>query len=262
MNCVIETRHLGKHFGKVVAVHDLNLNVAEGEIYAFLGLNGAGKTTSIRMLLGMIKPTAGSARILQTEIKMGSRRPWAEVGYLVEIPYAYPELTVEENLEISRRLHPGTTPEALTRIIEKLRLSEYAQRRAGTLSQGNAQRLGLAKALLHSPRLLLLDEPANGLDPAGIVEIRELLLDLSHNHGVTIFMSSHILAEVSLLADRIGIIHQGHLIQELDKVSLEKNRRKKLVVKTRNAENTLAVLNACGLHATPKSDGFFESVQP
>lgn len=262
MNCVIETRHLGKRFGKVAAVHDLNLNVAEGEIYAFLGLNGAGKTTSIRMLLGMIKPTAGSARILQTEIKMGSRRPWAEVGYLVEIPYAYPELTVEENLEISRRLHPGTTPEALTRIIEQLRLSEYAQRRAGTLSQGNVQRLGLAKAILHQPRLLLLDEPANGLDPAGIVEIRELLLDLSHNHGVTIFMSSHILAEVSLLADRIGIIHQGHLIQELDKVSLEKNRRKKLVVKTRNAENTLAVLNACGLHATPKSDGFFESVQP
>ena len=260
MNCIIETRHLGKHFGKVAAVDDLNLNVAEGEIYAFLGLNGAGKTTSIRMLLGMIKPTTGSARILQTEIKMGSRHPWAGVGYLVEIPYAYPELTVQENLEISRRLHPGTAPAAVTRIIEQLGLSEYAQRRAGTLSQGNAQRLGLAKAMLHHPRLLLLDEPANGLDPAGIVEIRELLLDLSHNHGVTIFMSSHILAEVSLLADRIGIIHQGHLIQELDKTTLEMNRRKKLVVKTRSAENILSVLNACGLHAAPNPDGFYESV--
>ncbi len=260
MNCIIETRHLGKHFGRVAAVDDLNLNVAEGEIYAFLGLNGAGKTTSIRMLLGMIKPTTGSARILQTEIKMGSRHPWAGVGYLVEIPYAYPELTVQENLEISRRLHPGTAPAAVTRIIEQLGLSEYAQRRAGTLSQGNAQRLGLAKAMLHHPRLLLLDEPANGLDPAGIVEIRELLLDLSHNHGVTIFMSSHILAEVSLLADRIGIIHQGHLIQELDKTTLEMNRRKKLVVKTRSAENILSVLNACGLHAAPNPDGFYESV--
>ena len=122
------------------------------------------------------------------------------MGYLVEMPHAYPELTVCENLEVARRLHPGTPPQAVSQIIERLGLGEYANRRAGNLSLGNAQRLGLAKALLHDPRLLILDEPANGLDPAGIVEIRELLLELTREQGVTVFMSSHILAEVSRLA--------------------------------------------------------------
>ncbi len=209
MNLAIETEHLGKRYGDVTAVEDLSLRVAEGEIYAFLGLNGAGKTTTIRMALGMIRPTTGSARVLQTPVRLGSREPWARVGYLVEAPRAYPELTVWENLEAARRLHPGTPPAAVGRIIERLALGPYAGRRAGTLSQGNAQRLGLAKALLHEPELLLLDEPANGLDPAGIVEIRELLLGLTRERGVTVFMSSHILAEVARLAQRIGVIHQG-----------------------------------------------------
>src|SRR4030067_1440950 len=172
MSLPIETEDLGKHYGNVKAVEHLSLRVAEGEIYAFLGLNGAGKTTTIRMLLGMIKPTTGSACVLQTRVRLGSREPWALVGYLVEIPYAYPELTVYENLEVARRLHPGTPPKAVGQIIERMGLAAYADRRTGTLSHGNAQRLGLAKAMLHNPRLLILDEPANGLDPAGIVAIR------------------------------------------------------------------------------------------
>src|SRR5512142_57826 len=179
MKWVIETENLGKHYGDVTAVDQLSLRVAEGEIYAFLGLNGAGKTTTIRMLLGMIRPTTGTARVLGTRVTPGSREPWAGVGYLVETPHAYPELTLRENLEAARRLHPGVPPAAVGRWIERLGLAEYADRRAGTLSLGNAQRLGLAKALLHEPRLLLLDEPANGLDPAGIVEIRGLLLELA-----------------------------------------------------------------------------------
>jgi ABC-2 type transport system ATP-binding protein len=262
MNWIIETHQLGKNFGSVAAVKDLSLKVAGGEIYAFLGLNGAGKTTTIRMLLGMIKPTSGSARILDTQIQMGSRQPWSQVGYSVEIPYAYPELTVRENLEISRRLHPGTAVTAVEQTIEKFGLSEYAQRRAGTLSQGNAQRLGLAKAMLHNPQLLILDEPANGLDPAGIVEIRKLLLDLSHNHGVTILMSSHILAEVSRIADRIGIIHKGNLLQELDAVELEANRHKRLVVRTRENERAAALLESSGLQTTHLPDGSLACVQP
>ncbi len=260
MNCIIETRHLGKHFGKVAAVDDLNLNVTEGEIYAFLGLNGAGKTTTIRMLLGMIKPSTGTASVFQTEIKMGSRHPWSKVGYLVEIPYAYPELSVLENLEIAQRLHPGTPRKAIKQIIEKLKLGEYTHRRAGTLSQGNAQRLGLAKAMLHNPSLLILDEPANGLDPSGIVEIRELLLDLSHNQGVTVFMSSHILAEVARLADKIGVIHKGHMLQELDTPGLEKNRKRKLVLKTRDGEKALSIMENNGFQAQRLPDGTLESV--
>ena len=225
MSLPIETENLVKRYGSVLAVDHLSLRVSEGEIYAFLGLNGAGKTTTIRMLLGMIKPTSGTAFVLQTRVRPGSRNPWAEVGYLVETPHAYPELTVIENLEVARRLHPGVPRQSVGRTIERMGLAAYADRRAGTLSQGNAQRLGLARALLHEPKLLILDEPANGLDPAGIVEIRDLLLELTRQQGVTVFMASHILAEVSRLSRRIGIIHEGRLIQELDVDELEHNRR-------------------------------------
>jgi len=246
MKWIIETENLGKRYGDVQAVDGLSLRVAAGEIYAFLGLNGAGKTTTIRMLLGMIKPTGGSATVLGRHVRLGSREPWAEVGYLVEMPHAYPELTVAENLEVVRRLHPGTESKAISRVIERLGLAAYANRRAGVLSQGNAQRLGLAKALLHDPKLILLDEPANGLDPAGIVEIRELLLELTREQGVTVFMSSHILAEVSRLADRIGIIHEGRMLKEMDIAELERNRRRRLLVRTRDLEAAGRALSAAG----------------
>src|SRR5947208_14030631 len=142
MNLPIETEDLGKRYGKVTAVKHLSLRVAEGEIDAFLGLNGAGKTTTIRMLLGMIKPTWGTAQVLQTRVRLGSRKPWASVGYLVETPHSYQELTVSENLEVTRRLHPGTAPEAVGDIIERMGLAAYAGRRADTPSQGIEQCVG------------------------------------------------------------------------------------------------------------------------
>ncbi|NTU79931.1 MAG: ABC transporter ATP-binding protein [Chloroflexales bacterium] len=255
MNLAIETTNLGKRYGAVQAVEQLSLRVAEGEIYAFLGLNGAGKTTTIRMLLGMIRPTTGSARVLQTPVRLGQREPWAAVGYLVEQPQSYRELTVAENLEVARRLHPGTPRAAVGQIIERLGLSAYAQRRAGTLSQGNAQRLGLARALLHQPRLLFLDEPANGLDPAGIVEIRALLRELTHEHGVTIFMSSHILAEVARLAQRIGIIHQGRLLHELTIEALEQDRQRRLLIRARDLVGAARALRGAGHPADVLPDG-------
>jgi len=248
MNLAIETHNLAKRYRDVTAVDGLSLKVAEGEIYAFLGLNGAGKTTTIRLLLGMVKPTSGSADVLQTRIRPGRCQPWADVGYLVEEPRAYPELTVYENLEVARRLHPGAPPKASVEIIEQMGLSAYANRQARTLSHGNAQRLGLAKALLHNPRLIILDEPANGLDPAGIVEIREYLMALKRERGVTIFMSSHILAEVARLADRIGIIHQGRLLQELNVDELERNRIRRLVLVAREIETARAALSSAGYH--------------
>ena len=262
MNWIIETENLGKRYGDVAAVDGLSLRVAQGEIYAFLGLNGAGKTTTIRMLLGMIKPSHGNAMVLGKRVHLGSREPWAQVGYLVEMPHAYPELSVRENLEVARRLHPGTDKIAISHVIERLGLAACADRRAGVLSQGNAQRLGLAKALLHRPQLLLLDEPANGLDPAGIVEIRALLLELTRQEGVTVFMSSHILAEVSRLAKRIGIIHEGRLLQEMDRKELEQNRRKRLLVKARDIKTARQALSTTGYPGEILPDEILECKNP
>jgi ABC-2 type transport system ATP-binding protein len=191
-------------------------------------------------------------------IHSGPAKPWSSVGYLVETPYSYPELTVRENLDVVRRLRPPTERAAVDRVIEQLGLSAYAERRTSTLSLGNAQRLGLAKALLHKPRLLVLDEPANGLDPAGIVEVRELLLDLVRNHGVTVFMSSHILGEVSRLATRIGIIHQGRLLMERNTDELEHDRRRRLLVDAREKGDALSVLREAGFDAGFIPDGVIE----
>lgn len=254
MKATIETNQLVKQYGDTTAVDGLSLCVARGEIYAFLGLNGAGKTTTIRMLLGMIKATAGEAHVLGMPIHIGGPKPWQAVGYLVETPHAYPELTVRENLEVMRRLRPGTAVTAVAQIIEKLGLTTYADRRAGTLSLGNIQRLGLAKALLHNPVLLILDEPTNGLDPAGIVEIRNLLRQLAHEQGVTIFMSSHILGEVARLADRIGIIHQGRLLQELDHAELERRHCRKLLIRAHDSQAACGLLRDSGFSAQLRPD--------
>ncbi len=249
MEFAVETRSLTKRFGDVTAVDQIDLRVRPAEIYGFLGLNGAGKTTTIRALLGMIHPTAGTVTVLGHKIETGQPGPWNRVGHLVEAPSAYPDLTVRENLEIARRLQGITEPAATQRAMERLGIASYAVRRAGTLSTGNLQRLGLARALLHKPELLILDEPANGLDPAGVVEIREMLLGLVKEHGVTVFMSSHILTEVDRLATRIGIIHRGKLIEELDAEQLERLRSKCLKLKTRNLEISQAALQQAGCKA-------------
>lgn len=242
MNYAIETNNVSKYYGNVRALHKVNLNVKRGEIYGFLGLNGAGKTTAIRTMLGMIRPNEGNVKVLDHVIGLGGGGPWEKVGHMVESPAAYPELTVRENLEIARRMHNIQNHKTVDDVIEKLSLASYADRKAGTLSSGNFQRLGLARALLHNPELLILDEPANALDPAGIVEIRELLLSLARDHGRTVFMSSHILAEVDLLADRIGIIHKGELIEELDAARLEELRTKQLVIVARDLAKAADVL--------------------
>lgn len=255
MNYAIETHNLSKSYGTVNALQNVNLRVQPGEIYGFLGLNGAGKTTAIRAILGMIRPTTGNVTLFGVDVRAGGRGPWSRVGHLVESPSAYPELTTFENLEIARRLQGIHDPLATTQIIEQLGLTTYARRKAGTLSLGNLQRLGLAKAMLHHPDLLLLDEPANGLDPAGVVEIRELLISLAREHGTTVFMSSHILTEVDKLADRIGIIHQGQLIRELAGEDLKLIRASHLIVKTHQLDQARRVLVGAGYEVAPLENG-------
>lgn len=242
MKYAIETNNLSKYYGDVLAVSNVNLQVKQGEIFGFLGLNGAGKTTTIRMLLGMIRPSEGNVQVLGQALGTGGRGPWDQVGHLVESPSAYPELTVRENLDIARRLQGMKNPKTVDDVMEKLSIASYSKRKAGTLSMGNLQRLGLARAMIHNPSLLILDEPANGLDPAGVVEIRELLVDLTHNHGMTVFMSSHILTEVDRLATRIGIIHQGKLIEDLDAEKLEHFRAQYLEIKVRDFAKAHALL--------------------
>lgn len=255
MNATIATSGLTKRYGNRAAVDGLTLEVGEGEIYGFLGLNGAGKTTTIRMLLGMVRPTAGTASVLGMPVRPGVTDVWKDVGYLVETPRAYPDLTVRENLEAVRRLRHVSDRSAVEATMEQLALARYADQRAGTLSLGNAQRLGLAKALLHRPRLLLLDEPANGLDPAGVVEVRELLRSLARDDGVTVFISSHILGEVARLATRIGIIHEGRLIEEVTGDEMERRHRRWLVVDARDRAAAARALASAGIAAADGSGG-------
>ncbi len=210
------------------------------------------------MLLGMIRPTAGAAYINDIKISADITGLWKNVGSLVEIPYSYPELTVRENLEIFRRLRFLPDKKAVDQIIDKLQLGAYAERKAKNLSLGNNQRLGLARALIHNPQVLLLDEPANGLDPAGIFEIREMLHDMALNQGVTVFISSHILGEISRFATRIGIIHQGKLIQELDSDQLEALSKKRLLINANDIGKAQTVIAGKGFFAEINSDRLLE----
>ena len=232
---------MSKHYGRVRAVDGVSLEVAPGEIYALLGLNGAGKTTLIRMMLSLVHPSSGSIELMGRS--SGSPGVWADVGYLVETPSAYPELTVRENLEVVRRLRRLPDAGSVGEAIARFGLEPYADRRARNLSLGNLQRLGLAKAMLHRPSLVVLDEPVNGLDPAGVVEIRTLLSGLAREHGMTVFLSSHILGEVARLATRVGVLHQGRLVDEFTTADLARRVDRQLVVATRDDARAVVVLD-------------------
>jgi ABC-2 type transport system ATP-binding protein len=237
----VEAEKVTKVFKTITALDNISIQVKEGEIYGFLGLNGAGKTTLIRILLNMIKPTSGMIKIFGNEHDKDSNL-WNDVGYMVETPHAYPDLSVIENLAVYFELRQLKNQQLIDDIIEKLNLVNYVNTKAKYLSLGNRQRLGLAKALMHSPKLLILDEPVNGLDPEGIVEVRELLKELSRN-GTTIFLSSHILGEISKLANRIAIIHKGKLVKELGVDKLNEKLVKKLLIKTNKNERAIQHLH-------------------
>ncbi len=250
---VVTVSGVSKRYGTVRAVDDVSLEVQPGEVYALLGLNGAGKTTLIRLLLGMVRATSGDVAIAGQQVT--SRAVWSQVGYLVETPAAYPELTVGENLEVVRRLRKVTDRCAVDDVIDLFDLRPYADLRARALSLGNMQRLGLAKAFLHRPALLVLDEPVNGLDPAGVVEVRALLVRLARDQGVTVFLSSHRLAEVARVATRIGVLHHGRLVDEFNANALASRVHTHLEVHARDIVHAAQVLKEAGLDPFPGAGG-------
>src|SRR5690625_382632 len=243
---MIRTQYLTKRFQQFIAVDHVSLHVKKGEIYGFLGLNGAGKTTTLEMLLGLVRPTKGSAYLFNTPVQLKNYHLWEKVGYLLDAPYSYPELTVKENLKMFAKLRQIKKSHQVQKTIKNLHLQVYATVKASQLSLGNRVRLGIARALLHEPELLILDEPVNGLDPAGMSDIRHLLQDLAYNKGVTILMSSHLLDEVAKIATTVGIIHEGKLIKEITKSKLENQLKKQLIIKTydqKRAEQSLQKAN-------------------
>jgi ABC-2 type transport system ATP-binding protein len=250
----IQIEGLHKNFGEYKALNNLSLEVNQGEIFGFLGLNGAGKTTTIKMLLSMLRPSSGKLHMLGEKVDAENYKLWGKVGYLEEVTF-YPDITVIENLDIARRMQGIPDKESVNRVICKLGLNPHKKKKTKNLSLGNKQRLGLAKALIHNPKILILDEPINGLDPAGVVEIRDMLNDLAKNFGVTIFISSHLLEELSKVATRIGIIHNGHLIQEIQMNKLEELLQKNLVIDGRNKNAIKCVLREHGYEFEKTIDG-------
>jgi len=215
MNCIIEVENLSKQFTEVKAVDDLSFCVKKGEVYGFLGQNGAGKSTTIRMLLTLIKPTNGSISIFGRSIQTHRREILQKIGSIIEKPDLYNYLTALQNINIIAKLNGvHNTKEQLMEQLEKVGITDRAGSKVKTFSQGMKQRLGIACALVHDPELIILDEPTNGLDPQGIADVRNLILYLSKEEGKTIFVSSHLLSEIELIADSMLIIDQGRKVAE------------------------------------------------
>ena len=227
-DCMIETRELTKRYGSQTSVSRLNLHVRKGRIYGLLGRNGAGKTTTMKMLLGLTEPTSGGVTIFGRPLKGNERRILPHIGSLIESPGFYPNLTGTENLKIFARLRGLRSPSYIQSALSLVNLPYQDKKLYSQYSLGMKQRLAIALAVMHNPELLILDEPTNGLDPIGIAEMRTFIRGLCEKRGKTILISSHILSEIALLADDIGIIDHGVLLEEESLEELEQKNGKYL----------------------------------
>lgn len=241
MNAAIHTSELTRRFGSLAAVNGIDLNVPEHSVYGFLGPNGAGKTTTIRMLLGLLRPTQGEIRLFGLSLEKDRAAILSKTGSLVETPSLYPHLTGFENLEILQRLL-SIDKSHIARVLSIVKLEQDARRLVKHYSLGMKQRLGLAAALLGEPHLLILDEPTNGLDPAGILEMRKLLQSMPAEHGITVFLSSHLLSEVEQIATHIGILNSGSMIFQGPLKELQSLRQEHLYLETDNSNKAMNLL--------------------
>jgi ABC-2 type transport system ATP-binding protein len=257
---IIQTSGLTRRYKEFVAVDALDLQVPSGCVYGFLGPNGAGKTTTIRMLLGVIKPTVGSVQLFGADVNNSAQRKaiLKRVGSLVEMPALYPHLSGRENLEVTRRML-DIDPKHIDRVLKIVSLTDAADRPTRAYSLGMKQRLGLALALLGEPSLLILDEPTNGLDPAGIHEIRDLIRAMPEQYGITVFLSSHLLSEIEVMATHIGIVNHGKRLFQGTLASLQAQRQNVLVLGVHQPEEALRFLQHSGWKAR-RENGHLEVV--
>ena len=239
---VIRTKKLTKVYGDQVAVDSADIHVKAGRIYGLLGRNGAGKTTIMKMILGLTPVTSGKVEVFGRNIKGHEKRIYPRIGAIIETPGFYPNLTGTENLEIFARLRGTASPDAVKKALEIVGLPYKDKKLFGKYSLCMKQRLGIAGAILHDPELLILDEPTNGLDPIGIAEMRTFIKNLSAEQGKTILISSHILSEIALLADDIGIIDRGVLLEESTMKELEKKNQKYIQLQVTDVPKAALIL--------------------
>ena len=250
---IIKTSNLTKAFKGTNAVNRVNLELRKGEIYGFLGPNGAGKTTTIRMLLGLMKQTSGDIKIFDKDLKRNHRSIVSEIGSLVESPSYYGHLTGYENLEVTRKII-DVPKKRIEEVLNIVRLTEYASKKVKSYSLGMKQRLGIANALLGNPKLLILDEPTNGLDPSGILEIRELIQSFPERYGITVLVSSHLLSEIDQMATKVGIISNGELIFQDSINVLRKKAKPTIHLRVSDEETAWKHLLAIGINVDWKPE--------
>ena len=229
MNYVMETQNLTKKYQNVTVVDHVNLHIPKGKIYGLLGRNGAGKTTIMKMMLQLVSPTDGKIIMFGKDYCEQVKDTYQKIGSIIETPGFYTNLTGQENLEILARLRRNVSKESVLHALEIVGLDKEKKKQFSDYSLGMKQRLGIAAAIMHQPQLLILDEPINGLDPIGISEIRQFLYELSRTKGTTILISSHVLNEIEQIADMIGVINQGKLVEEVNMQELHKRKRKYVV---------------------------------
>ena len=221
MNYILETNHLSKQSGKTYRVHDLSMAVPKKCVYGFLGPNGAGKSTTLKMILGLIYPSQGSIKLFGKVMNSANRRSiLRQTGSLIENPGGYGHLTGLENMQIIQKLK-GVSEAEIVSALKTVRLYDQRDKKLSNYSLGMKQRLGIAMAILGNPKLLILDEPTNGLDPAGIQEMRQLICSLPKERNMTVIISSHLLSEIEQMADQVGIIHHGHMLYQGTLANLE-----------------------------------------
>jgi ABC-type multidrug transport system ATPase subunit len=239
---IIETENLTKQYGTITVVDNINLHVPKGKIYGLLGRNGAGKTTAMKMMLQLVYPTGGAIRLFGTDYKEHTHSLYGKIGSIIETPGFYSNLTGYENLKIIAKLRGQLSKDSVQEALRVVGLEKETRKVFADYSLGMKQRLGIAAAIMHEPELLILDEPINGLDPIGISEIRSFLSELSHSKGTTILISSHVLNEIEQIADIIGVMHEGRLIEEVNMAELHKRNRRYIEFDLSNVEIAAKIL--------------------